>query len=96
VPTLNEAPRHEGEWESGGIAKQILNPGTTWKSEWSVSRSGRFTSKKQTLIIPTGYEAGWAAGSVWTRWRRKKDPAGNRIPIAQPVGSSNGITVQIK
>jgi hypothetical protein len=31
VPVLNQAPRHEDVWGSGGIAPCILNLGTRWR-----------------------------------------------------------------
>jgi len=30
-PVLNQAPRHEDEWGSGGIALRTFNLGTRWR-----------------------------------------------------------------
>jgi hypothetical protein len=36
--------------------------------------------------VPTGQEAGWAPGPVWTLWRQTNlTPPGNRTPVAQPI-----------
>jgi hypothetical protein len=47
VPALNEVPRHEDVWRSGGIAPQI-NLSTRW--EWSASRPSRFAPWKEPPV----------------------------------------------
>jgi hypothetical protein len=49
---------------------------------WSSARPGLFTQGKQ-LLVPIGYEAGWAPEPVWTLWRGEKSVA--------PVGNQNTI-----
>jgi hypothetical protein len=43
-------------------------------AEWPSSLLGRFTLRKK-LLVPFGYENGWAPVSVSMRWRRWKPPA---------------------
>jgi hypothetical protein len=67
VPVLNQAPRHEDVWGSGGIAPRI-NMGARYEGEWSASCPARSTP------VPIGEEAGWPPDPVWTRRRREKSP----------------------
>jgi hypothetical protein len=67
-------------WGTGLTGPPFLTS-TLDGSDWSASRSGRFTSGEITIVL-TGQEAGWAPESVWTLWRTEKSPyAGNRIRI---------------
>jgi hypothetical protein len=53
--------------------------------EWSASLPGRFNPGKSVLVL-TGYEAGWAPEPVWTLWREKNlAPDGVRTPTVQSV-----------
>jgi hypothetical protein len=55
--------------------------------EWSVSRTGRFTPRKEDPV-PTEYEAGWAPESAWTRWRREKiAPRNGESNLGRPARS---------
>jgi len=36
-PLLNQSPRHEETWRSGGMAPHILNLGTRWKQVVSLT-----------------------------------------------------------
>jgi hypothetical protein len=38
--------------------------------EWSASRPGHFTPWEE-LLVPIGYESGWAPKPVWMLWHRK-------------------------
>jgi len=57
VPALNQAPCHEDDWWSGGIAPRILYVALD-TDERSASRHGRFAPGTH-----------WTGG--WTRWRRE-------------------------
>jgi hypothetical protein len=43
---INQAPRHEDVWESGGTAQPLLNS-VLDRGEWSASRPCRFTPKER-------------------------------------------------
>jgi len=53
-------------WGSGYIAPRILELGNNG-NEWSASRPGRFTQRKELLVL-IGQEAAWGPEPVWTRW----------------------------
>jgi len=52
-------------------------------SEESVSRLGRFTPVKESLV-PSGKEVGLAPEPVWTRWRRENSLT---VPGIEPMSS---------
>ena len=72
--------RHGGEETE--VKLHIRNP--TLGGGWSAPRSGRFTSRKETVFIVQ--KAGWALGPVWTA--RKVSPSpGFYLRTAQPIAS---------
>jgi hypothetical protein len=79
-PLLNEAPRHEGVWESGGIVPRILDLCTRWR--WVVSFTpGCFTPSKRTP--GTHWIGGWVGSraSLDAVVKRKiPDPYRDLIP----------------
>jgi chlorite dismutase len=68
-----------GEWRQLHTPALGLDEG-----EWLVSRPGRFTPEKIT-VVRIGYEVRWAPESVWTLRKTKFCPVGNRTPVIQPV-----------
>jgi len=76
-------------WESGGIATRILYLGT--RLRWVVSFTPRpFHSQGMRPGIHC-IESCVGPKPVWTQWWRGKlpAPAGNRIPVVQPVAQSH-------
>jgi hypothetical protein len=67
VSVLNEAPRHEDAWWSGGKAPRFLN---FYTKLLSASRPGSFNLTKVPRV-PTGYEAVLAPQPLWTWWLKK-------------------------
>jgi hypothetical protein len=71
---INEAPRHEDVWGSGGIRPPFLTTALD-KDEWVVSRPCRFISEETVPF--THFIRGWAvAQSRPGHWRRILTPAG--------------------
>jgi hypothetical protein len=74
---LNEAPRHEDVWGSGGISPLFLTSAHT-------RGVARFTPRERAPVIH--WIRVWCASdSVWTLWTTEKSPFGNRTSSIQGV-----------
>jgi hypothetical protein len=90
-PVLNYAPRHENVLGRGGITPRILNLGTRWVLSRQFHETGRFTPGERAPSTHfSGGRVGPKAGldAVAKRKNLFSTPAGDRIPIVQPVALS--------
>jgi hypothetical protein len=66
---LTKYPAVKAYWGMEVLVPRFLNFGTGWR--WVVSSyPGRFTPGYKVPPVSLEVKAGWAAESVWTRWRR--------------------------
>jgi hypothetical protein len=77
----------------GGVGVQLhtlLNLGTRWICVVSFTPQELYPTER-IPSLPTSQEAGWAPGTVWTRWRKEENPcapAGSRTSVVQFVVQS--------
>jgi hypothetical protein len=85
-PVLNQPPRHEDVWWSGGIPPRI-NPGARWEWVPSPTRRPLHPEERAPGIHLIGEWMNHRAGLYAVAKRKIPSPAGNRTTVVQPLVS---------